>query len=105
MLTNALGTQTIDVTVWGATGGATTLTTTEHFDTAHKLKDEVVNARVWAGLHWRSSVVAGEELGDSVAGWSLSHYFGSLGARSRQRRLMSAGCAAVTAAQLVRLFG
>jgi len=54
---------------------------------------------VWAGLHWRSSVVAGEELGDSVAGWSLSHYFGSLGARSRQRRLMSAGCAAVTAAQ------
>jgi hypothetical protein len=55
------------------------LTTTEHFDTTQQLRDEIVNARVWAGLHWRSSVVAGENLGDSVAGWSLSHNFGSLG--------------------------
>jgi hypothetical protein len=78
VLANALGTQSIDATLWGATGGSTTLTTTEHFDTAQQLKDEVVNARVWAGLHWRSSVIAGENLGDSVAGWSLSHYFGSL---------------------------
>jgi hypothetical protein len=30
-------------------------------------------------LAWRSSVVAGENLGDSGAGWSLNHYFGSLG--------------------------
>jgi hypothetical protein len=79
VLANALGTQTIDATIWGATGGATTLTTTEHFDTTQQLKDEIVNARVWAGLHWRSSVIAGESLGDSVAGWALSHYFGSLG--------------------------
>ena len=79
VLANALGTQTINATIWGATGGATTLTTTEHFDTAQQLKDEIVNARVWAGLHWRSSVIAGENLGDSVAGWSLSHYFGALG--------------------------
>ena len=78
VLANALGTQTIDATVWGSAGGATTLTTTEHFDTALELRDEIVNARVWAGLHWRSSVIAGENLGDSVAGWSLSHYFGSL---------------------------
>jgi hypothetical protein len=81
VLANALGTQTINATVWGAAGGATTLTTTEHFDTVQQLKDEVVNARVWAGLHWRSSVVAGVSLGDSVAGWSLNHYFGSLGDR------------------------
>ena len=78
VLANALGTQTINATVWGAVGGATTLTTTEHFDTAQQLKDEVVNARVWAGLHWRNSVIAGETVGDSVAGWALSHYFGSL---------------------------
>jgi hypothetical protein len=82
VLATAFGTQTINATIWGATGGATTLTTTEHFDTAQQLKDEVVNARVWAGLHWRSSVIAGENLGDSVAGWALSHYFGSLGDRS-----------------------
>jgi hypothetical protein len=78
VLANALGTQTINATVWGAIGGATTLTTTEHFDTAQQLKDEVINARVWAGLHWRNSVIAGETVGDSVAHWALSHYFGSL---------------------------
>jgi len=78
VLANALGTQTIGATIWGATGGATTLTTTEHFDTAQQLEDEIVNARVWAGLHWRSSVIAGENIGDSVAGWALNHYFGSL---------------------------
>jgi hypothetical protein len=79
VLANALGTQTINATLWGATGGATTLTTTEHFDTTQQLKDEIVNARVWAGVHFRSSVIAGETLGDSVAGWSLNHYFEPLG--------------------------
>jgi hypothetical protein len=78
VLASALGTQTINATVSGATGGGTTLTTTEHFDNTQQLRDEIVNARVWAGLHWRNSVVAGETLGDSVAGWSLSHYFGLL---------------------------
>ncbi len=78
VLANALGTRSINATIWGATGGGTALTTTEHFDNAHELRDEIVNARVWAGLHWRSSVIAGENLGDSVAGWSLSHYFGAL---------------------------
>jgi hypothetical protein len=78
VLANALGTQTINATIWGATGGATTLTTTRHFDTVQQLDDEIVNARVWAGLHWRSSVIAGENLGDSVARWALNHYFGSV---------------------------
>ena len=79
VLANALGTQEIDVTVWGATGGGTTLTTQRHFADTQQLKDEIVNARVWAGLHWRNSVLAGEGIGDAVAGWSLDRYFGSLG--------------------------
>jgi len=78
VLANALGTQAIDVTIWGATGGGTTLTTQRHFADTQQLKDEIVNARVWAGLHWRNSVLAGEGIGDAVAGWSLDRYFGSL---------------------------
>jgi hypothetical protein len=78
VLANALGTQAIDATIWGATGGATTLTTQRHFADTQQLKDEIVNARVWAGLHWRNSVLAGEGIGDAVAGWSLDRYFGSL---------------------------
>jgi hypothetical protein len=78
VLANALGTQAIDATIWGATGGGTTLTTQRHFADTQQLKDEIVNARVWAGLHWRNSVLAGEGIGDAVAGWSLDRYFGSL---------------------------
>jgi hypothetical protein len=37
--------------------------------------DELVNARVWIGFHFRSSVVAGENLGTSVANWELQRYF------------------------------
>lgn len=78
VLANALGSQSINVTVAGATGGGTTLTTTRQYATTQQLKDQIVDARVWAGLHWRHSVIAGETIGDSVAQWSLSHYFGAL---------------------------
>jgi hypothetical protein len=78
VLVNALGTQMINTTIWGATDGGTTLTTTRQFDTVQQLEDEIVNARVWAGLHWRNSDIAGVNIGDSVAGWALNHYFGSL---------------------------
>jgi hypothetical protein len=78
VLERALGTQAIDVTIWGATGGGTTLTTQRHFADTQQLKDEIVNARVWAGLHWRNSVLAGNGVGDAVAGWALHRYFGSL---------------------------
>ena len=37
--------------------------------------DELVNARVWIGFHYRNSVHAGENLGTDVAGWELKRYF------------------------------
>ena len=77
VLANALGSQNINATIWGATGGGTTLATTRQYATTQQLKDQIIDARVWAGLHWRHSVIAGETIGDSVAQWSLSHYFGA----------------------------
>ena len=35
----------------------------------------VVNARVWAGLHYRGSALEGLELGREVARWTLQRYF------------------------------
>jgi hypothetical protein len=80
VIAEALGTSNIDVTIMGAAGGLTTLTTSQHFDTAQQVLDQVVNARTWAGLHWRNSSVAGENLGNAVAGWVLQRYFLPLGA-------------------------
>jgi hypothetical protein len=41
--------------------------TTHHFSSVHQLISEVANARVWGGLHWRFSTLAGERIGASVA--------------------------------------
>src|SRR5262249_18582624 len=75
VLAHALGTDTIDVTIPGAQGGATTLTTSRHFGTAQELASQVIDARVWIGFHYRNSVVAGEDLGTSVAHWALQRAF------------------------------
>ena len=74
-LTAILGTRKIQVDIPGATGGATTLTTTRHYKTASDLRHEIVNARVWAGLHFRNSAVVGVRLGQAVAEYALDNYF------------------------------
>jgi hypothetical protein len=75
VLANAVGTTDINATIPGATGGATTLTTSQNFATVDDVLAQLVNARVWIGFHYRHSVVAGENLGTSVADWELQRYF------------------------------
>jgi hypothetical protein len=75
VLANALGTTNIDATIPGATGGGTTLTTTQTFATVDDLRTQLVNARIWIGFHFRHSVVAGENVGTAVANWELQRYF------------------------------
>jgi hypothetical protein len=75
VLAHALGSETIDVTIPGAQGGATTLTTSQHFATVQDLNSQLINARVWIGFHFRNSVVVGEDLGTAVADWALQRYF------------------------------
>ena len=75
VLANAVGTTDINATIPGATGGATTLTTSQNFATVDDVMSQLVNARVWIGFHYRHSVMAGENLGTSVADWALQRYF------------------------------
>ena len=70
-----LGTREFNVDIMGATNGATTLTTTRHYASAEQLDTEIVNARVWAGLHFRYSGETGVDLGKEVARWGIKHYF------------------------------
>ncbi len=75
VLAAALNTTNINIDVPGATGGGTTLTTTRHFDTAAALLDDVANARIWAGLHYRFATTAGVEIGHQVSKYDLQHAF------------------------------
>ena len=44
---------------------------THTYGSFHEIADEVCDARVWGGIHWRTSVVAGRALGQQVGGKAL----------------------------------
>ncbi|HEX7525695.1 MAG TPA: vanadium-dependent haloperoxidase [Gaiellaceae bacterium] len=74
-----LGTDQVNLTIHGfdPTAGkpATNLDAVRTFATADDLRSEIVNARVWAGLHYRFSGAAGITLGTTVAQYDLKHAF------------------------------
>jgi hypothetical protein len=51
---------------------------------------EIVDARVWSGIHFRTAAEQGAELGKEVARWLAEHYFQptSRGARRRSRQVL-----------------
>jgi hypothetical protein len=71
-----LDTHRIEVDIMGAVGrNVTTLGTSRHYATVEQLDREIVNARVWAGLHFRDSGEVGVKLGRNVAHWALDRFF------------------------------
>lgn len=46
---------------------------THRYSTFRAISDEVVNARVWGGIHWRASCVTGRTLGRDVGRYVLAH--------------------------------
>lgn len=72
-----LGTDRIGVDIHGfdPAGIANNLNAVRHFDTAEELREEIVNARLWGGLHYRGSSEAGVDLGRKVAHYDLNHAF------------------------------
>ena len=74
-----LGTDRIDLDIHGFddTPGspAGNLDAVHHFETADELRAEVINARLWGGVHYRRSSEAGVQLGSKVAHFGLNHAF------------------------------
>jgi hypothetical protein len=70
--TNQIG---LDIHGFDPAGPAGNLNAVRHFDTPNDLRREIINARLWAGLHYRFSSVAGVALGRQVANYDLSHAF------------------------------
>ena len=46
---------------------------TRHFDRFSQVLDEIVEARIWAGLHFRTADLQGRALGRHVAGYVAAH--------------------------------
>ncbi len=77
VFTNFLGTQRFDLDIHGfdAGGPAGNLNAVRHFDMPNDLCNEIIYARLWAGLHYHFSSVAGVVLGRNVAKYNLRHAF------------------------------
>jgi hypothetical protein len=48
---------------------------TRHFDDAALIQAQVIDARVWSGIHFRTADEVGAAIGVEVANWALDHYF------------------------------
>ena len=46
-----------------------------HYDTEAALNQEVIDARVWLGIHFRFADTAGAQVGQHAADYGLDHYF------------------------------
>lgn len=57
---------------------------TRFYDSGSSLRNDVVDARVWLGIHFRSADTGGVDMGQRVADWALDHYFGERGLRDRR---------------------
>jgi hypothetical protein len=51
------------------------LTNPRHFSSFSSVLDEITEARIWAGLHYRTADVQAKQLGREVAEWAGHHYF------------------------------
>jgi hypothetical protein len=76
-----LGTNQIDLDIRGfdAAGPAGNLNAVRHFDMPNDLRHEIIDARLWAGLHYHFSGVAGVVFGRKVAKFDLRHAFRPVG--------------------------
>jgi hypothetical protein len=65
------GTQHINVDIPSMVAGVGP----RHYTDANDLTKEIIDARVWSGIHFRGSDVVGASLARKVAHWSLKRYF------------------------------
>jgi hypothetical protein len=73
-------------TIRGSTDGTPDdWTAAQRFQRSDDLQGQIVNARVWGGLHYRGSVRAGVQVGAAVARWTLGRFFAPAPARDCRR--------------------
>jgi hypothetical protein len=52
---------------------------TRFYETGAALRRDVVNGRMWLGVHFRAADEVGRDLGERLAAWTLNHHFQPVG--------------------------
>jgi hypothetical protein len=71
-LQDSLGTRHLDLTLTSTASPGEVRT----YDLGREVRREVIDARVWLGLHFRFADTAAARMGRQVADYGLDHYFG-----------------------------
>ena len=69
-LQNFFGTDKMDFAAYSPGAG-----TTRSFTRFSEALEEVIDSRVWGGIHWRTADKVGARIGKRIANWEGSHYF------------------------------
>jgi len=75
VLSRLLGNGRVDLNITSVAAGLPGPPLTRHYEYASTLNQDVIDARVWLGIHFRTADVAGSAIGTSVGDWALDHYF------------------------------
>jgi len=77
VLSKFLKTNKVDLDIHGfdPAGPAGNLNAVRHFERADDLRGEIIDARLWGGLHYRSSTEVGLALGRNIGRYDLRHAF------------------------------
>jgi hypothetical protein len=60
----------VDLTITSPATGIT-----RHYDDGEALQHDVIEARVWSGIHFHTADAVGAAMGVQVGNWALDHYF------------------------------
>ena len=69
-LARVLGTERIDLNITSVAAGET-----RHYEWLDAINRDVIKARIWGGIHFRTADVVGNAQGQKVANWALDRYF------------------------------
>ena len=72
-LMTVLGTSNVNVDISATVPNL--LHPTRHYQSVNQIINEIGNARIWGGMHFRFSVNEGVRVGQHVASWAFQHYF------------------------------
>ena len=65
----------VDLSITSVAAGMAGPPITRHYDDAAVFQKDVIDARVWSGIHFRTADQVGAGMGVQVANWALDHQF------------------------------
>jgi hypothetical protein len=74
-VSHILGGGEVDLYITSVAAGMGGPPVTRHYELASTLVEDAIDARVWAGIHFRTADVRASVIGNSVADWSMDHEF------------------------------